>query len=146
MGAMASIDMVLPPRIHLCMPEKDTTGYTNSQIQLLEEKLKDNWVCITKTITTHSIKEMQNTINSSAMIIVFLTSQTPCSYFQAREIDYAKQGYRKIFYILLDVKYSQTKNDWIRNFIGQDEWVQYDKNTWIDSVAAECVKLFNRPL
>lgn len=140
MGAVSSIDMVLPPRVHLCIPEKDMTEY--KQIQLLEEKLTENQLIITKT-QTHSVKEMQDIINGSVMTIIFLTNQTPRSYFQAREIDYAKQEYRKIFYILLDVKYSQ-KDDWIRTFIGQDEWIHYDKTIDIDTVTYCCMNAFTK--
>ena len=140
MGAVSSIDMVLPSRVHLCIPEEDMTEY--KIIKLLEEKLTENQLIITKTFPTHSAKEMQEVLKKSYIIIIFLTPKTPHSYFQAREIDYAKQEYRKIFYILLDVKYSQNKDDWIRTFIGQDEWIQYDKSTSVDTVTTRCLNIF----
>jgi hypothetical protein len=142
MGAVSSIDMVLPSRVHLCISEEDTTEY--KIIKLLEEKLMENQLIITKTQSTHSVTEMQDILNKSSMMIIFITNQTPRSYFQAREIDYAKQGYRKIFYILLDVKYSQNKDDWVRNFIGQDEWIQYDKTIDIDTVTYGCMNAFTK--
>lgn len=144
MGATSSMDMVLPHRVHLCIPDKTITIKYN-MIELLENKLKEHNLFITKTQPTYSVTEMQDVLNKSSMIIIFLTTQTPNSYFQAREIDYAKQEYRKVFYILLDVKYvPHNKTHWVNTFIGNDDWVQCDKNTCIDDVAIECVNYFSK--
>lgn len=142
MGAISSIDMVLPPHVHLCIPEQNITTEDN-RIELLEDKLKEHNLFITKTQTTHSANEMQDVINKSSMMIIFLTPETHHSYFQAREIDYAKQEYRKIFYILLDVKFvPQNKTHWINAFIENDDWIQYDKHTNIDTITTRCVNIF----
>ena len=93
-------------RVHLCIPE-NASEYTI--IQNLEDALTEKNISVTKTAT------------KNAYIVVFLSKETPRSYNQAKEIDYAKNEQNKIFYILLDVKYDQR---WVNEFIGEDGWME----------------------
>lgn len=108
-------------RVHLSIPE-NATEYTI--IKNMEDELTGKNISITKTFSDSILK--------NASIIVFLSNETPRSYNQAKEIDYAKNEQNKIFYILLDVKYNQNK--WVTDFIGEDGWMEYDNSIDINTI------------
>ena len=108
-------------RVHLSIPE-NATEYTI--IKNMEDELTGKNISITKTFSDSILK--------NASIIVFLSNETPRSYNQAKELDYAKNEQNKIFYILLDVKYNQNK--WVTDFIGEDGWMEYDNSIDINTI------------
>ena len=134
MGASSSIDMVLPTHIHLCIPIKYINGKTikNKCIKSIQTYLSEQNISTTNTNVNITEIETHLLLKNTSMVIVFLSEETPRSFLQAQEIDYVKKEYRKVFYILLDVKYNQYQ--WIRDFIGKDEWLEYDSNSNIEKM------------
>jgi len=136
MGASSSIDMVLPIHVHLCIPIKDLNGKTikNKCIESIQTYLTEQNISTTNTHVNSKKTETETHVllKNASMVIVFLSEETPRSFLQAQEIDYVKKEYRKVFYILLDVKYN--KDQWIRDFIDKDEWLEYDANSNIEKM------------
>jgi hypothetical protein len=132
MGASSSIDMVLPTHIHLCIPVR---AIKNKCIESIQTYLTEQNISTTNTHMNSKETETHVLLKNASMVIIFLSEETPKSFLQAQEIDFVKKEYRKVFYILLDVKYNQKQ--WIRDFIGKDEWLEYDNNSNIEKMTTK---------
>ena len=117
MGASSSVDMLIPPHIHISVPV-NRESYKNIIVNI-QKRLQDIGFIVTLTDDSIDTQAIYTTLrNAHAVIMCNCTNTTSCST-QAIEYSYLVDNYKKTYQVIID-PYNHTFLENIQRILGDE--------------------------